>query len=127
MITCLASVLLLVGGISPSDTPELLKDARAQLANNKVDLALQLVNRAIENDPKSADAYFLRGIIREEQRQHAEAIADFTKTIELEPRNAQAYNHRGSERFKQGGITESIKDFDKFMTLKPEEEPGHWR
>ena len=52
-------------------------------------------DKAIEINPKYADAYNNRGNAKNQLKQYQEAIADYNKAIELNPKNVQAYNNRG--------------------------------
>lgn len=57
--------------------------------------AIAEYNKAIEINPKFADAYYGRAASKIELRDHRGAIADYTKTIELNPKHARAYCGRG--------------------------------
>jgi lipoprotein NlpI len=122
---------LLAAGLLASLTEEtvtvLLRQAQEALKNRKADEALALADRAVAVDPKSAQAYFVRGVAHEMLDKHDRAVAEFSKTIELDPKAADAYQRRGSEHFKMGHITESIADFDHYLDLKPDQMPYHWQ
>ena len=45
----------------------------------------------IEIDPKSADNYFLRGMLYHKTKMHQEALADFKKVTRIDNGNADAY------------------------------------
>jgi lipoprotein NlpI len=106
---------------------ELLERAAAALEKGRPEEARTLAGQAVARDPKSARAYYLRGLAHAALRQHAEAVADFDRTVALQPRAAEAYQRRGGEHFKLGQIEKSIADFDKFLELRPAETPGHWQ
>lgn len=52
-------------------------------------------NKAIELNPKYAEAYNGRGCSKAVQENYRDAINDFTKAIELKPNFAKAYFNRG--------------------------------
>src|SRR5947208_22142 len=80
---------------SKKSLEELFKAARAaQNAGKKAD-ALKLADQAVKDYPKEAGAFALRGLIREEQDQLKEALADFSQVVKLEPDAAQFWNRRG--------------------------------
>ena len=54
-----------------------------------------IFDKAIELDPKDANAYYNRGLAKSELKQYKEAIADYDKAIELNPKDAAAYYNRG--------------------------------
>jgi lipoprotein NlpI len=106
---------------------ELLEKARAALKHGKEADALKLATKAIDQEPKNAVPWLVRGTIHESSRQHAKAVADFDKAIALDAKLADAYDRRGSEHFKLGHIKESVADFDKYLELEPERKNGHWK
>ena len=57
--------------------------------------AISDYTKAIELDPKDADAYYNRGISKGELKDYYGAISDYTKAIELDPKDADAYYNRG--------------------------------
>lgn len=52
--------------------------------------AEELLNKAIENDPLNAEAYFYRGKVRWQSGSLPAAINDFNKTLDLKPLHNQA-------------------------------------
>jgi len=73
--------------------------------------------RAIQLDPKYADAYNNRGVAYMTQKDYAAALADFSRSIELAPSD-MAYNNRGSILFSQQKTEEAIADFTAGIKLK---------
>ncbi|GAH96835.1 unnamed protein product, partial [marine sediment metagenome] len=51
--------------------------------------------KAIQLNPKYANAYYNRGIAYGELRQHTKAVSDYTRAIELDPKYTEAYYNRG--------------------------------
>ncbi|HEY1859034.1 MAG TPA: tetratricopeptide repeat protein [Gemmataceae bacterium] len=130
-LSMLSSALLLVClpvHVCAVDTADdLLQKAKAAWQKKQPDEAIKLAGKAIDLDPKNAEAFLMRGMLYEALDKHAEAVADFDQTLKLDPKAADAYEHRGSEQFKLGKIAESITDFDQYLKLKPKEEPKHWK
>ncbi len=121
-------VLVLGSGLADKPTADqLLRQADEALTKGQPNRAIELATRAIETEPANARAYFFRGALHEEQKRHAEALADFDACLKIDPKHAEAYNHRGSEQFKLGKVKESLADFDKFLALRPAEKNGHWK
>ena len=52
-------------------------------------------SKALELNPRLAEAYSNRGITYDTKGQYDKAITDYSKAIELNPGLAQAYNNRG--------------------------------
>src|SRR5207244_13286348 len=79
--------------------------------------AVAAYTRAIEIDPKFAQAFNNRGVAYLTQKNYAAAEADFTRSLELEPSDA-AYNNRGSIYLSQQKIEEAISDFTAAIKTK---------
>lgn len=130
VLWCLVVVLSPARASAPATVTdaadELLQMAAAALERGQAEEALSLAGKAVARDPKSATAYYVRGLAQGALQRHAEAVADFDHSLVLDPKAAEAYNRRGSEYFKLGQIAKSIADFDKFLELRPGETPGHW-
>ncbi|MEX0678036.1 MAG: tetratricopeptide repeat protein [Pirellulales bacterium] len=89
------------------------------------DEQLSYYTKAIELNPKLAEAYNNRGLSYGELGQDTEAISDFNKAIELNPKLAEAYNNRGLSYGELGQYTEAISDFNKAIELNPKNAPAY--
>src|SRR6185295_13146177 len=83
--------------------------------------AIASYSKAIETDPKYADAYNNRGVAYLIQKNYPAALADLTQSIELAP-SAAAYNNRAGIYFNQNKVEEAIADFTAGLKLKPSAE-----
>ena len=68
--------------------------AKDRLSDNKG--AVEKYNKAIELNPKYAEAYIKRGYAKSELKDYTGAMQDYNKAIELDPKNARAYVSRGA-------------------------------
>jgi lipoprotein NlpI len=132
MFRCAAGVAFLVLGaimtISvAADADKAVEQAQTCLKKRDFKGALKATDEAVKIDPKSAEAWFLRGEANGGLRNSDEAIKDFDKTLELDPKFSSAINQRGGERFKLGDIKGSIEDFEKFIKIHPKAYDDHWR
>ena len=66
------------------------------------DQALFDFTKAIELNPKDADAYINRGFVYDKKGQYDQAISNFTKALEINPKYAEAYCNRGIAYGKKG-------------------------
>jgi len=73
--------------------------------------AIDDCSKAIELDPKNADAYNNRGNAYASLGEYQKAIDDCSKAIELDPKNADAYNNRGNAYVLQEFPTAACGDF----------------
>ncbi|OQX12409.1 MAG: hypothetical protein BWK80_43800 [Desulfobacteraceae bacterium IS3] len=99
------------------------------------DNALKDYNKAIQLNPKSADAYVSRGnlyarigYVKYKYTSRIgkfrcyfrdEALEDYNKAIELDPECAEAYFKRGDCYFEIEEYYEALKDYDKYIKLNP--------
>jgi lipoprotein NlpI len=123
----LCALVLMPAAALAADPAEHIRQARAALKKGDAAAALAAAQKAVEADPKSPTAVFLRGEAHAAQRKHAEAIKDYEAAVALDRTYLIAIDRRGGERFKLGQIAESIADFNTYLKAYPSEEPGHWR
>jgi tetratricopeptide (TPR) repeat protein len=84
-----------------------------------LDRAIADLTKAIEIDPKYADAYNQRGIAFQRNRDFAHAIADQSKAIEINPAFARAYNSRGYAYQQQKDYDRALADYKKAIEIDP--------
>ncbi|MDP2731016.1 MAG: tetratricopeptide repeat protein, partial [Dehalococcoidales bacterium] len=85
------------------------------------DLAIADYNKAIELDPKNANAYLNRAFAYYNNKQYDLAIADYNKVIELDPKNGYVYNNRGLAYYYKGQYESAIADYNKAIELDPKD------
>jgi HEAT repeat protein/Tfp pilus assembly protein PilF len=74
--------------------------------------AVAFYTKAIEIDPRYADAYRRRGLIHRARGSHDYALADFTKAIEVDDERAGAYYYsRGATYMNKGDYDAAVADF----------------
>jgi lipoprotein NlpI len=103
-----------------------LQQAAAALKTGQTNKALKLTTEVIDAQPTNASAWFLRGVLYEQMRQHTNAIANFDRAATLDPRPI-LFQHRGTEHFRAGNFEKSVADFDKFIELVPSQAAHHWQ
>ena len=77
-------------------------------------------DQAISLKPDYADAYYNRGVVKDELGQREDAIADYDEAIGLKPDFAESYNNRGNAKAALGQHDEAIADYDEAIRLKPD-------
>jgi len=93
--------------------------SKIQVMSKASSSAIITLNKAIEHSPEYADAYYWRGIAKEDLNDSKGAIADFNKVIQLKPDDAVAYYWRGKLKLGLDGFNDGISDFNKAIELKP--------
>jgi tetratricopeptide (TPR) repeat protein len=83
------------------------------------DEAISNYNKALEINPRLAEAYESRGIAYGKKGQCNQAISDYTKALEINPRDVWAYNNRGFAYGERGQYDEAISDYNKALEINP--------
>lgn len=92
------------------------KYLKGDLAGAEVDL-----NRAIDLDPKDAQAYLDRGDVEAALGRWDRAISDYTRTLDLEPDRWFAHYARGVARISKGELAGAIEDLNLAIGQAPRE------
>ena len=77
----------------------------------KIPHAIAAFTRAIEIEPKYAEAYVKRGLAYYRLGQYKAAIADYTRTLDLKRYHADAYASRGDAYQALGEMQHAIADY----------------
>ena len=96
-----------------------LNRGKAKEAKGLYDEAIADYTRAIELDPKDANAFVNRGNAKYLKRNHDEAIADYTKAIDLDPKSGGAWTGRGNAKYRMRSYDEAIVDYTRAIELDP--------
>lgn len=81
--------------------------------------AMDDYNRAITADPKFANAYYGRGILKLDARDLDGATAEFDRALRLAPKLAVAWYGRGLAKDRKGNHLAAIADYDEALKLAP--------
>jgi tetratricopeptide (TPR) repeat protein len=94
---------------------------RGDAKGNKGDFegAIADFSKAIELDPKLADAYSARGRARKIMSKNDGAMTDYNRAIELDPKNALAYLNRGILKSEIGDQAGANADLAQARMLDP--------
>nr|WP_306422129.1 tetratricopeptide repeat protein [Nostoc sp. CHAB 5715] len=83
----------------------------------KLDEAIAQYRKAIQLDPKDADAYYNLGIALKNQGKLDEAIAQYRKAIQLDPKHAGGYIGLGNVLSEQKKLDEAIAAYRQALKL----------
>lgn len=83
-------------------------------------------SRAIEADPKKAEAYDNRANVYQELAAFDLAVADYSEAFRLDPTNPRRYSLRGFCYFSNGDYENAIADFDEAIRLDPKDTDAHY-
>src|SRR6266404_2053493 len=94
-------------------------DTRKPDGTTDFDAKIQNYEKAIEIDPKYADAYLDLGMVFESKGDIDTAIIKFGKAIENDRSLIRAYLHRGDAYYRKKEYESAISNFSQLLTLDP--------
>ncbi len=71
------------------------------------------------SNPRTAEEFYIKGLMHVDQGDKQGAITDFTKAIALQPQHTLAHLHRGMILYQQGKNAEAIADYNQAIHLNP--------
>ncbi len=81
---------------------------------------------ALKQDPGMPEAYVALGMIKKEEGQPAEAIANYSKAIEGDSKFGVAYTRRGLAYLDQGNNAAAEQDFKQAISLRSSNAAAHY-
>ena len=102
-----------------------LRSGNEARKNGNYGLAINLLNRAVEADPKSKRAWDALGLAYLDDRQDGLAMNAFQKQIEVNPYDLNAYNNLGRVYLRQRKYEEAEKWFNKQIEIQPLDKYAH--
>jgi hypothetical protein len=103
----------------PKADQEAKADTRVEPIEPPKDPFIHELDRAIEQNPDDADAYFKRGLAYAQKSQFGDAIKDFDQVIRLNPKDPEALNNRCWARAIVGDLQVALRDCNESLRLKP--------
>ncbi|NIG54532.1 tetratricopeptide repeat protein [Chitinophaga sp. Cy-1792] len=107
----IAGLCLLCCSCMFKSSKDYLKEAAAFEAQNKLEEAIGVLDKAIEANPKFLPAYLNRGADLSRLGKHDLAIQNYTAVIRLSPNNVLALVNRGQNEFSLGQYRKALDDF----------------
>jgi tetratricopeptide (TPR) repeat protein len=106
-------------------TADLINSGNEARKNGNYVLAVDLLNRAVEADPKSKKAWNDLGLAYYDMRQDSLAINAFQKQVEINPYHEFSYNNLGRVYLRQRKYDEAEKWFRKQIEVDPLDKYAH--
>ena len=88
--------------LSPKNTGAAVAEAHAQYLQGNKKAAFKILDKAIEKNPASAHAYYLRGSLHKNEKRWADALADLQRALELNPDDPNTLLKMSSVYFATG-------------------------
>jgi tetratricopeptide (TPR) repeat protein/transglutaminase-like putative cysteine protease len=104
---------------------DLVESGRAALAANNLPLAIQLLTRATEVDPKNKYAWYALAVAYMGMRENDDAIAALNKQIEINPYDEFAYNALGRAYWQERKYDNAVTAFNKQIEINPLDKFAH--
>lgn len=100
---------------------DLNDSGKEKFKNEDIDGALEDFNKAIEKNPKNAEAYLNRAYVYISTGELQEVLDNFDKAIALDSEYVEAYFNRGIIYGYFEEFDKSLADFSKVIALSPED------
>jgi tetratricopeptide (TPR) repeat protein len=115
---------------TPAPPPDMKADdlnesARAAMGNGDFPLAVKLLKRAVEVDPKNKYAWNNLGLAYLSLRQGDDAVASFKKALDVNPYDEFAYNNLGRAYWQDRKYDEAAEAFHKQLESNPLDKFAH--
>jgi tetratricopeptide (TPR) repeat protein len=111
--------LVIPANLVAQDAAEYLNRAKAAVEMGNYDKAVADCDKALVIDPKSAEAFNVRGHAWACQSKFDRAIVDFDQALAINPKFAEAYNNRGGSWLDKGDYDKAIADCNQALSLNP--------
>jgi tetratricopeptide (TPR) repeat protein len=88
--------------------------------------AIAYFDKALELNPRMAEAYANRGAMKGKLGDYEGAAADLSMAVKLKPALASAWFNLGGAKYRLGDIQSAGEDFDKAHQIDPNVFPDAW-
>ncbi|MDJ0947455.1 MAG: tetratricopeptide repeat protein [Alphaproteobacteria bacterium] len=92
----------------------------------KLDEALDLIDRAIAQDPSVALYHNNRGYVLQDLGRSAESLAAYDEALRLDDGNAEAHNNRGNALALEGRLGDALAAYDRALDLDAAYAEAHY-
>jgi len=89
---------------------ELILEAEKYDEIGQYEKGIEILNKAIEKEPKHLGAYINRGAYKSSLKRFDSAVSDYQKVLELDPKNTLATYNIGNS-YRQSGNLKKAKEF----------------
>ncbi|HXG77800.1 MAG TPA: tetratricopeptide repeat protein [Methyloceanibacter sp.] len=105
---------------SGSPTVDLLMQRTDRFTTeDDLDLALEIIDAALEMAPEEAEAWYLRGRLYLLKKDYGQAIADLRRALDRDPNHYEAMNELGAALQASGARQEALEAYRKTLALNP--------
>lgn len=105
--------------LTPQELPVLFQRGFELHKQGQLDVANQIYQQVLSQEPRHFDALHLSGVIRAQQGKPAEAEAIIARALELNPSHASAWSNRANSLQELGRHDEALICYDRAIALNP--------
>jgi tetratricopeptide (TPR) repeat protein len=106
--SCLSGLL---SALDPEQDREILRKLEAEVTSDEA-TGIRALTAYLKKNPTKAQAFYLRGVAKEELEDWKGAEADFTKALALRPAYIDALLHRANAHEEAGRLKRALVDYD---------------
>jgi len=103
----------------PNNTEVLFMKAKSKLNQNKLDDALETINKAIELDSHGSEYFLTKSNILVRNREYKQAKKELDKGLKINPNMYKAYTLKGYIDYSQNDLKAAQENFSKAATIEP--------
>ena len=103
-----------------------VRAAREFLKSNDYEGVERQCRKALELNPKSADAYYYLGLAMFGRAEHDQAIRYLSEAAKIEPANGQIQTHLGVAYNGKGMYNEAVRHLEKALEIDPNNAEAHF-
>ncbi|WP_422134229.1 type IV pilus biogenesis/stability protein PilW [Endozoicomonas sp. ALD040] len=116
LFSIILSGCVTTGGPEPVNEGEAVRSylelARGYVQQGLTEKAVKPINRALEIQPRSADAFGMLGLVYQLQGEASLAETSFRKALSFNPDSSEIHNNFGVFLFSQNRLSEAYREFE---------------
>jgi tetratricopeptide (TPR) repeat protein len=123
-VVCLVLLFALTAAIAAAgeDIAPLINSGKNLFEQKRYDDAITAFTAALIRDPKSREAYRLRGITYRAMKKYEESVSDFTRATALDPEGYDLYAGRAITKREMNDLSGAIEDMTSATRLAPQKD-----
>jgi tetratricopeptide (TPR) repeat protein len=95
-------------------------------SKGRIEEAMECHKKAIQFDPKNAEAYFNLANVLMSQEKFTQAIGKYEKALRINPKYTKAHINFGAALMEEGWLDEAIKHFAEAARIEPNNVMAHY-
>jgi len=95
----------------------LIQQAKALVESGKFDQAVPLLDQALEQNPRRATGWFIRGVALTQLQQFTEAVESYTQALALNPKLPKVWYFKARSQFDQQLFADCVESCQQGLTV----------